>query len=171
MRILLITTFSLLTTVLLGQIKDDLVLTQEQNDNWFGSFEQLGLDKQIEFLNRRILADTNIFVPTNFELLEKVQLNGRQVGFCKPLMVAGEVQISTENRTRTEDVKHLTSLLTTRTVKKIEVVKGNKATALLGSRGACNGIIITIKGRRTKRKLEKLADDMYPAIKEIRWRH
>jgi hypothetical protein len=135
------------------------------------SLGQLGLDKQIDFLNKRLLADTNIFVPTNFELLEKTQLNGRHVGFCKPLVIAGGVQISIENRTRAEDVKQLKSLLTTRTVEKIEVITGDKATALLGSRGVCNGIVITIKGRRTERKLEKLADDMYPAIKEIRWRH
>jgi hypothetical protein len=171
MRLLIITTLYFFTTVLYGQTKDNLVLTQEQNDKWFESFGQLKLDKQLEALNKRLLADTNIFVPTNFELLEKVQLNGRQVGFCKPLMVAGGVQISIENRTRTEEVKQLTSLLTTRTVKKIEVITGDKATALLGSRGVCNGIIITIMGKRTKRKLEKLADDMYPSIKEIRWRH
>lgn len=171
MRLLLITTFSLLTIVLCGQNKDDLVLTQEQNDKWFETFGQLSLEKQIETLNKRLLADTNIFIPNNFELLEKVQLNGRQVGYCKPLMVAGGVQLSIENRTSPEDIQHLTSLLTTRTVKKIEAIKGNQATALFGSRGTCNGIIITIKGRRTKRKIEKLADDMYPAIKEIRWRH
>jgi hypothetical protein len=171
MRVLMLTIFSFLTISLYGQSKDDLILTQEQNDKWFETFEQLTLRNQIEFLNKRLLADTNIFVTTNFERLETVQLNGRQVGFCKPIIVAAGVEISIENRTEPRDVRHLTSLLNTKTVERIEVVKGDQATALLGSRGICKGIIISINGRRTTRKLEKLTDDMYPVIKEIRWRH
>lgn len=171
MRILILTIFSLVTISLYGQSKPDLILTQEQNDKWFEAFEQLSLQNQIDFLHKRLLADTNMFVPTNFDRLETVQLKGRQVGFCKPIIVAGGVEISIENRTKPVDVRHLTSLLTAKTVERIEIVKGDQATALFGSRGICKGIIISINGKRTKRKLQKLADDMYPVIKEIRWRH
>jgi hypothetical protein len=164
MKILILTLFSLLTISLYGQRTDDLILTQEQNDKWFETLEQLTPQNQITFLNNRLLADTNIFVMTNDDRHKTIQLNGRQVGFCKPIIAAGGVLLSIENGTRPGDVRRLTALLTHKTVERIEVLKSDRASALWGSRGICKAIIISINGKRTKRKLEKLAKDIYPTV-------
>ncbi|MCD9014453.1 hypothetical protein [Parachryseolinea silvisoli] len=161
MKILILTIFALLTVSLYGQSKEDLILTQEQNDRWFEAFDQLTLQNQVEFLNNRLLADTNIFVKATFDRHKTDPLNGRQVGFCKPIIVAGGVRISIENRTKPKDVRRLTSILTPKTVERIDVLKGDDAFALWGSRGICKAIIISVNGRHTKRKLKKLAKDIY----------
>ena len=163
----------LLTTNLIAQVDSGLILTQEQNDKWFERFGQLGLKDQIETLNKRILMDTNVFVTNTLDRLVIEKVNRRQVGFCKPMMLIGGVLISIENRTQTSDIKYLTTLLTAETVKKIEIIKEDQASALFGQRGICKGLNVTITSKRTKRKLETLEPKMYsPTVtKEIRWRH
>jgi hypothetical protein len=173
MRVTVLNLFLLLTINLYGQVDNELILTQEHNDKWFEKIEKLNLKDQLEVINRRLLADTNIFVPNNLDRVEIDKLDGRQVGFCKPLMLFGGVIFSIENRTKTGDIRYLTTLLTTKTVEKVEIVKADQATALFGSRGICKGLIITTNSKKTRRKLKKLDDKMYPPIvvKEIRWRH
>lgn len=173
MKFLILTIFSFLTISLYAQNQADLILTQEQNDHWFETLEQLSLQNQIDFLNKRLLTDTNIFIPNRLDRIQGDKLAGRQAGFCKPIIVAGGTAISIGNRTLPNDIIQLTSLLNSSTVKKIEVIKGDEATGLFGSQGVCKGLLITVNKKRTKRKLKKLADKMHPemVVKEIRWKH
>ena len=173
MRVLIFTIYSFLTINLYAQNQADLILTEEQNEKWFETLEQLSLPNQIDFLNKRLLADTNIFVPSNLDRVHVDKPDNRQVGFCKPIIVVGGIAISIENRTKSNYIIQLTSLLTSKTVKKLDIIKDDLATGLYGSRGTCKGLLITLDNKRIKRKLKKLTDKMHPSmvVKEIRWRH
>jgi hypothetical protein len=96
MKVLIFTIYSFLTISLYAQNQADLILIQEQNEKWFETLEQLSLPNQIDFLNKRLMADTNIFVPSNLDRVHVDKLDNRQVGFCKPIIVAGGIAEVTE---------------------------------------------------------------------------
>src|SRR6267154_3576002 len=132
---------------LLAQSDPNLILTQGQNEKWFQKLEQLDLQKQIEFINKRILADTNIFIPDNLDRLTIENPDKRVTGFCKPAMLVGGILLYVENRTQSKYLRKLTSLLTVRTVVSIKIMDTNTAQALFGSRVTCEGLQINVKSK------------------------
>ncbi len=174
MRALVLSIFILGTISLFGQVvRRDLILTQEQNEDWFLHLEQSELKDQVELINRRILSDTNVFVPSNTDRYIAENVNGRILGYCKPIIVAGGTLFYIGNGTKTSDIKRLTELLTIKTIKSIEVIPKEKAIGIYGSRGECRELLVTIKKNSTKKKLAKLEKKIHPpiVIKNIRWRH
>jgi len=172
MRFILFSIFILGTIKLFGQVDGkDLILTQEQNENWFIRLGQIEFKDQVDLIDRRLLLDTNVFIPNRYT---RENFNGRRLaGFCKPIIVAGGIPILIENTTNTDGIERLTKLLNVKTIKSIQIIDGEKATAIYGSRGECKVLIVTIEKKSTKRKLKKLNEKMNPntVIKEIRWRH
>jgi hypothetical protein len=165
MRAIFFTIFIFVAITLCGQVEgNDLILTQEQNANWFIQLEQIELKNQIELINKRILLDTNVFIPPNrTDRYLTDNLNGRLSGYCKPVIVAGGVPIYIENRTKISDIKRLTDLLNLKTINSIEIISGDKAKAIYGSKGGCKALIVTLRKKSTKRKLEKLEMKMHPS--------
>ncbi len=162
------------TIQLFGQIESrDLILTQEQNEDWFLHLEQSDLKDQVVLVNKRILSDTNVFIPNKTDRYIAENLNGRLIGYCKPIIVAGGIPIYIGNGTKTSDIKSLTGLLTIKTIKSIEVIPEERAIEIYGFKGECKELLVTIKRKSTKRKLEKLEKKIHPpiVIKNIRWRH
>lgn len=174
MRAIILTIFILGTLNLFGQIESTgLILTQEQNEDWFLHLGQSTLKDKIKLINKRILSDTNVFVPNKTDRYIAENLNGRLSGYCKPVIVAGGIPIYIENKAETSDVKRLTELLNSSVIKSIEIISGEKAIAIYGSRGECKVLVVTILKKSTIRKLEKLDEKMNPpkVTREIRWRH
>jgi hypothetical protein len=134
---------------------ESLILSREQNNNWLDSLKVLTLDKQLSAINRRLLADTNIFVKKYYadRIKLKDSLGKRVYGDGKPIIIIGADYIAINNNTKSKNIVELTMLLTKNTIKKISILDGNdpKTIAIYGSSGLSGIILMTL----TKEKYSK----------------
>ena len=171
MRLIILNILVLGAIELFGQVDStDLIVTQKQNENWFIHLGQIGFKEQVELINRRVLLDTNVFIPNRYTA---DNLNGRLSGYCKPILVAGGIPFYIKNKTKAGHIARLTELLTVKTIKSIEIVSGEKATAIFGSAGECKVLVVTMRKKSTKRRLARLEKKMQtPTVtRELRWKH
>ena len=174
MRFILSCLIILRTISVYGQADSaELILTKEQNENWFIHLGQSDLKEQVESINKRILIDTNVSVFSGIDRHVAEHLSNKRAGYCKPIIVAGGVPIYIENKTKTIYLERLTELLKPKSIKAIEIMSGDKAMAIFGSRGECNVIVMTVKRKSTAKRIAKLDKEMHPKVvrQGAKWRH
>ena len=148
--------FGLLTY---GQVNGQLILTEEENKAWIEKIRtEKELNKQLDLLRNRMLADTNVYI-MNFGdrvILKTDKDKQKADGLCRPLLFVDGQPIYIKNGTSTKVIKQLADSLTTDNIKGLSVADDNQATALYGSSGLCGLIALTPKNKKVKRELLRI---------------
>lgn len=143
---------------------DKLILTQEQNDKWIAELETSPLNKQLNLITTRILLDTNVYVRSSYPDRIKVQDesdNGKKTqSFGRPLItIDGKCEhnyLNITNRTSNKSLRHLTELINEDNIERVTIYKDVKATAIYGSRATAGVIVLTIKNKRTCKRIKEI---------------
>ncbi|MBS1775354.1 MAG: hypothetical protein JSS64_03635 [Bacteroidetes bacterium] len=142
-----------------GQTKH-LILTREQNVNWFDSIKSLTLDKQLSAIKQRLLSDANVFVKRSYPDRIKVidQIGDRVYGDGKPFIIIGGYPMIIDNKTETKKIIGLTELLDTVRIKKISVLRPNDPamTSLYGNPSQSGIIVMTLTRKKYLKYFRKL---------------
>jgi hypothetical protein len=139
-----------------GHVNGQLILTEEENLAWINKLkEEKGLEEQLSILRTRILSDTNVYVrPIGDRGFLKAGKNeSKQDGLCRPILLVEGYFIQVTNNTDRQTIENLTKELTTKNVKRLEVVDGDKAKALFGQSGWCGVVLMTTTNKKAKKML------------------
>jgi TonB-dependent SusC/RagA subfamily outer membrane receptor len=152
---------SLSTTLTAQSEVDSLVLTKEQNDKWILKLEKEIKVKQLDLIKKRLLLDTNIYIPIYYAdriKFDNEKAKGKRTeGLGRPLLVFnGQYSAYIDNVTKSKSIVKLTELLTHNKIKSISIMKGSQATALYGSRAACGVIILTTMNKRIFKQIKEV---------------
>jgi len=159
-KIILTFLIALLSITSHGQIfsVDIVIVNKEQNDEWLNHLGTLDRGGQIELIHKRLLADTITYVRQFGDrivfkpLADSVKISS----YCRLLLIIDGQPVYIKNSTETKRIKNLISILTSDNIKKVEILKDDKAAALYGSQGLCGLILISTSDKRTKRKIERI---------------
>jgi hypothetical protein len=131
-----------------------LILTEKENLDWIEIIKnEKDLNRQLEILRERILSDTNIYVlPVRHTVVGKSKGNqNKEIGLCRPILIVDGHLISLSNDTLPIAVEQLTQKLTTKNIKEMGVVDGEKAQSMFGQSGWC-GVIMLVPSNKKARK-------------------
>jgi hypothetical protein len=139
-----------------GQVNGQLILTEEDNLAWINKLRgEKELSTQLEIIRTRILADTGVYVKNLGDRVTfKTGKNeNKKDGLCRPILLVEGNFLQITNDTNRQTIGNLTKDLTTRNVKQLEVVDGEKAKALFGQNGWCGVILMTATNKKAKKTL------------------
>ncbi len=142
-----------------GQAHGQLILTEEENKAWIEKIRtEKELNKQLDLLRNRMLADTNVYVMIfGDRVILKTDKDKQKVdGLCRPLIFVDGQPIYIKNGTSTKAIKKLVNSLTDDNIKGLSVADDNQATALYGSTGLCGLIALKSKNKKVKKELLKI---------------
>jgi hypothetical protein len=143
-----------------SQDHDSLVVTYEQNEQWFDKLEKEDFTHKLEEIKYRILSDTAIYVRQYYA--DRIKIDGqyknekRIQGSCKPLLIFDGKPVYITNATRNKNVSVLAELLKAENIANIITVRDAKAAAIYGSRGSCGVLIFELRNKKTARKIKQL---------------
>ena len=167
MRLIAFIFFILFSIENLAQ-EPNLILTEQENIDWFNLIEDSPLDKQVCLIKNRLLSDTNIFIHKTFPdriILDRLRRNdsikkSRVHGYGKPMYVfrfKSKIKvIYFENLSDSENIKLVAGLMIMDNYEKVESIKGEGSSVLYGSNADCGVITLFIKNRKTWTVLNKL---------------
>ena len=138
-----------------------MVLTKEQNDQWFIVLKKSVHKNKLELIKTRILLDTNVYVPRIFpdriKMREYIRTKNKAISYGRPLLIFNDIFYPNINSgTKSKSVVELANLITEENIKNVTVVKDTKTTALYGSMADCGVILLTTKNRKIFRKIKKI---------------
>ncbi len=139
-----------------GHARGQLILTEEENLSWMNKLKQENeLGAQLNILRTRILADTNVYVKPIGDrgFLKTEKHKNKKDGICRPILLVEGNLIQITNDTDILTVKGLTKELTTKNIKAIEILDGEKAKALFGQSGWCGVVMMTTTKKKAKKTL------------------
>lgn len=139
-----------------GQVNGQLILTEEENLAWINKLRaEKELSTRLEIIRTRILADTDVYVKNIGDRVTfKTGKNeNKKDGLCRPILIVEGYFIQITNDTDRKTIENLTNELTTKNVKQLEVVDGEKAKALYGQNGWCGVILMTATNKKAKKTL------------------
>lgn len=129
-------------------------MTEEENVTWIIELrEEKELERQLEVIRTRILADTSVYVK---RIGDRVILNTdstKSIGLCRPLLIIEGNYIDISNDTDVKTVENFVKELTTERIKQLKVADEKTAKALFGQNGWCGVILMTTTNRRSKKIL------------------
>jgi len=146
----------LLSLLISGQVSGQVILTEEENLIWINKLrDEKELSTQLEIIRTRILADTGVYVKNIGDRVTfKTGKNGnKKDGLCRPILLVEGYFLQITNDTDRRTIENLTNELTTKNVKQLEVVDGEKAKALFGQNGWCGVVLMTATNRKAKKTL------------------
>lgn len=155
----------LITIQLFGQAPNDkLILTRDKNDKWIAELETGLLSNQLTSIRTRILLDTNIYVRSSYPDRIKIQDesdNGKKIeSFGRPLIIVDgqckHYSLNINNRTSSKSIRELSKLLTEENIEKVTIYKDVNATAIYGSRAVAGVIILTVKAKKTCKRIQDI---------------
>jgi hypothetical protein len=153
------------TTILLfglltwGQTHGQLILTETENSNWTEKLRaEKDLNKQLDLLRSRILADTNVYIKplVHYYVSKSDRDKNKSDGLCKPLLIVSGQIINIQSETPTKKIKELVNALTTDNIKELNIAHDNQAIALYGSSGRCGLIMLTAKNKKAKKVILRI---------------
>jgi TonB-dependent SusC/RagA subfamily outer membrane receptor len=161
MRVLLIIILTLSTNLTAQSQVDSLVLSKDQNDRWIVKLERETKVRQLDLVRKRILSDTNIYVPKYYP--DRIKFDNekakgkRSEGYCRPLLVFNaQYYAYIDNGTKEKSIKQLVEFLTDSRIESILIMKDSQATALYGSRATCGVILLTTKDKKTLKRIKEI---------------
>ncbi|MDN4164453.1 hypothetical protein QWY31_03015 [Cytophagales bacterium LB-30] len=134
-------------------------MTEEENKTWTAKLRtEKELNKQLDLLRNRILADTNVYVMIFGDrvFLKTDRDKQKSDGLCRPLLIVDGQPIYINNGTPTKKIKELVNILTIDNIKGLSVADDKQATALYGSTGLCGLIALTPKNKKVKKELLRI---------------
>jgi hypothetical protein len=159
LTIILILTVS--TTLTAQSGVDSLVLTKEQNDRWILKLEREIKIKQLDLIKKRILLDTNIYIPKYYPdglKFDNEKAKGKKTeGYGRPLLVFnGQYAAYIDNGTKSKSIVKLTEFLSDNKITTISIMNAPQATAVYGSRASCGVILFSTKDKKTFKKIKEI---------------
>mgnify|MGYP000914759236 CR=1 FL=1 len=144
-------------------LKRKLILTKEENKQWFESLKQLPIQQKLTYVIERLNLDTSIFVR---EPGDRIKLNPKFEatkfqGCCKPLiLVSGQlINFYFDDEASYEKMKKRLSsfkeVINKCKIDGIEILEKQKAQALFGPEGESGAIIINITDKKSIKLLKK----------------
>lgn len=146
----------LLSLLLYGQVKGQLILTEEENLSWINKLrDETELSTRLEMIRARLLSDTSVYVRKIGERVgfKRGTNENKKDGLCRPILIVEGSIIDITNDTERQTIENLTKELTTKNVKQLEVVDGERAKALFGQNGWCGVVLITATNKKGKKTL------------------
>ena len=150
----------------LGQ-SNVLILTEEQNHNWFVSLESEELSEQIQIVRSRIISDTAVFNANQFRsdrvILQNKQIEDKLkelgnisqgrvmyvVGFKNPRSNEKYLHFNWDNWTSTSQILKFHDFLLPEIIKSIKTInKKADAQAIYGSRASFGVLIFDMSKKR-----------------------
>ena len=117
-----------------GPVNGQLILTEEENLAWINKLrDEKELSTRLGIISRRILADTGVYVKNiGDKVTFKTGKNeNKKDGLCRPILLVEGYFIQITNNTDKQTIENLTKEFTTKNIKRLEVVDGEKANASL----------------------------------------
>jgi hypothetical protein len=139
-----------------GHVNGQLILTEKENLVWINKLKkEKELDGQLGILRTRLLADTNVYVKPIGDrgFLKTGRNENKKDGLCRPILLVEGYFIQITNDTDRQTIENLTNELTTKNVKQLEVVDGDKAKVLFGQNGWCGVVLMTTTNKKAKKTL------------------
>jgi len=145
-------------------LKQRLILTNDQNTKWFDSLKNLSTLQQVHFILERIILDTNIYIKypqpdrirLDYNSFEKFKFEG----CCKPLIVVENVTYygdSEFNPSRsTKDLKKFEKLLNNIIIDEIQVMPTAMAEALYGIEARSGTLLLKVSNKKSNKLIKKL---------------
>jgi TonB-dependent SusC/RagA subfamily outer membrane receptor len=142
---------------------DSLIITYQQNNSWLDNVAKLELKDQLKEIKKRILSDTNIYVRQSFtdriKIEDQYKNEKRVQGQCKPIFIVEGQPVYITNGTDNRNIIALTKFLKADNIKKINILRDQTALAIYGSRAACGVLLISLKNKRTIKKIKNIKWD------------
>ena len=139
-----------------GQANGQLILTEEENLAWISKLRnENDLSTRLEIIRTRILADTSVYVKSleDRAVFKTGKNMNKKDGLCRPILIVEGYFLEITNDSDTQTIKDLAKELTTKNVKELEVVEGEKAKVLFGQNGWCGVIMMTATNKKAKKSL------------------
>jgi|GEM_PF-4365709 len=146
----------LLNLLIYGQVNGQVILTEEENLVWINKLrDEKELPAQLEIIRTRILADTGVYVKNIGDRVtfKTGEYENKKDGLCRPILLVEGYFLQVANDTDRQTIENLTKELTTKNVKQLEVVDGEKAKALFGQNGWCGVVLMTATNKKAKKTL------------------
>lgn len=138
----------------------ELILTEQQNEQWFDRLSKAPLSTQLQLISERLLADTNVFVKKSYPDGIRVQdsLGSRAYGVGSPMLLVENVYLGIDNHTDRKKIIKLAQMLHTDAIEAITLMKGTdpQTTALYGSKGWSGVIVMKLKSKKDVKRFRKL---------------
>ncbi|MFI5451481.1 hypothetical protein ACHMWN_04925 [Pedobacter sp. UC225_61] len=139
-----------------AELKKKLILTETQNNNWLDSLKKLPKEAQFSFIMKRMVLDTNVFIPKYFPDGIKPILStpNKYTGCCKPIVVFA-FKKDKKNVLVINDVVNIKIISQLHQIKKeisideLNIYTGSTATAIYVSRAMGGVIILNISDNKS----------------------
>jgi hypothetical protein len=139
-----------------GQVNGQLIRTEEENLTWINKLrDEKELSIRLELIRTRILSDTGVYVKNIGDRVafKTGKHKNKKDGLCRPILLIEGYFIQINNDTDKQTIEELAKELTTKSIKQLEVVDGEKAKALFGQNGWCGVVMMTTTNRKAKKTL------------------
>jgi len=157
----------------LGQ-SNALILTDEQNSNWFAVFESQDLSRQLELVRNRIISDTAVYNANQFRRdlvnLENMQAEERLnklgnisqgrvmyfVGYKGAKSSEKYLHFTWDNWTPTSEIMKFLAFLSPEKIRSITILSNQKgAQAIYGSRASFGVVIFNLNKKKYFKRYSK----------------
>lgn len=141
-----------------------LILTREQNEQWFAKFSVQPLCGKLQLIKERLLTDTAVWIPEKGDII-RFPPKGAPLGIMKPLYVIRNngflhrrPQFYQSNRCRTETVRQFIALLREEDISSIDLICDPNGEPNSKKPIAIGAILITPKSREFVKAVKAIAN-------------
>ncbi len=147
-------------------LKQKLILSEEQNTKWFDSLKKLSTPQQMNFILDRVILDTNVYIKYSYadriHVDYSIQSKTKFEGCCKPVIAIETIPIvfyfddKFDQEKILDGIGKFKQMINDVIIDEIQVMPKERAMAFYGSDAMHGAILLKITDKKSIKLIKKL---------------